>query len=233
MLIPFFYGLHVAFPKGSMEVRMDKLLNAGLAKRNTTIEWRGYNGFINNKGVHGGVNRISKLRPQDSPVYVVRGGIDACITGEDCIRERGLEDSLVEVAKIPLTRAGNSSVAISVFASATHTPWMKNINDLQQKITVVTEYPNIAERYFKEKGIDANINVCHGATEAIVAAGLAVLGVDVVDSGNTLEENGMNVIDTVITSSTVLVTSKKEWSYSSSRAVLQDFVGMLLEEVDS
>jgi len=260
----FFYGLHIAIPKGSMEVEAMRLLNAGLAKRNTSITWRGYDGFISGAGVH----RISKLRPQDSPVYVVRGGIDACITGEDCIKEQGLEDKLVEIAKIPLTRAGNDSVTIAVFADTIHTPWMESIEDLQQaralcghpnpakeyfrekdldvqvsvytpwmrdiqylpKIKVVTEYPNIAKRYFEEKGIDVDIDVCHGACEAIVSADLAVLGVDVVDSGNTLEENRMRIIDTVMTSSAVFVTDEEVWSYRPTRAILQDFADMLLED---
>jgi len=219
-------GLRIAIPKGSMEARIDELLSAYLAKCNQSIKWRGYVGSVE-KGLE--IDSIIKMRPQDAPIYVARGDIDACITGQDCLEEQGFGDELIEIAKIPISRAGNSSVWIIVFVTYDNAPWVNSkLYKSGIPIKVVTEYPNITERYFREKGLNVSIDVCHGATEAIVASGLATLGVDVIDSGNTLGEHGLIDLDIVMKSSAVLVTRQEVWDIPSARSCLQNFADTLL-----
>ncbi|MBI5347591.1 MAG: hypothetical protein HZB66_03200 [Candidatus Aenigmarchaeota archaeon] len=75
--------------------------------------------------------------------------------------------------------------------------------------TVVAYYPSVARNFLEESNIPyAGISWEPGKTEALVKIGAADLGVDVMENGNTLRETGLTIIDTIMESQAVLISTK-------------------------
>jgi ATP phosphoribosyltransferase len=134
------------------------------------------------------------MRPQKIPTAVKRGAIDAGICGWDCVVESMLQDELVRVTDLNYSKKTNAPVRIVVFGKG------KRIRDAEN-ISVSSEYMNIARKRFKKARVDFSF----GSTEVDVIADLYDYGVCVTETGNSLKENGLNILDTLLVSPTVLV----------------------------
>jgi ATP phosphoribosyltransferase len=75
-------------------------------------------------------------------------------------------------------------------------------------ITVATKYPNVAKSYFDAKGMDIDLIKLNGSVELAPVIGLSDVILDVVESGKTLEANGLAVLETVVLSSARLAVNK-------------------------
>lgn len=214
--------ISLAVPAGSIGPSFEALmLQAGMP-----IRWQGYNGCVANPNIC----NIVQLRPQDSPLYVARGCIDACVTGEDCLKERGLENELIKVAELPITRARQGIVSIALFVR--HDSAIKSGLDFRGGELVATECPNITSQYFQEQNIQIDIDVSHGKTEGLVAVGCVDAGVDVVDTGASLKANDLRIIDVVMESSTVLVANPQAWAEPVKRQALENIAQLLLRALN-
>ncbi len=71
---------------------------------------------------------------------------------------------------------------------------------------VATEYPGLTRRFFEKKGIDADIRLSYGATEAKVPE-IADCIVDLTETGRALKAAGLKIIDTILTSHTELIAN--------------------------
>ena len=71
---------------------------------------------------------------------------------------------------------------------------------------VSTEYPELTRRFFEKKGIDADIRLSYGATEAKVPD-IADCIVDITETGRALQAAGLKIIDTILTSHTELIAN--------------------------
>ena len=191
-------GLVLGSPKGSLEQMFESLMEeAGLA-----IIWDSDSfGQVNDQSA---TISVIKLRPQDIPLYVVKGNLDLGVLGQDCLKEARLDKEVKEVMVLPITRAGNELVKIALFVPDESS--IKTTQDLRG-LRIATEFPVITEQYFKEKVIEVQIDIDKGATETIVKAGFAEAGIDIVDSGISLAVNNLRIIDTVMVSHTVLITN--------------------------
>ncbi|MDD5032099.1 MAG: ATP phosphoribosyltransferase [Patescibacteria group bacterium] len=138
------------------------------------------------------------MRPQDVPEAIADGVIDAGICGWDCVAEAELAEKVVKIAELPYGRNSRRPVWVVIFGKG------KELFD-EEWTLVAAEYPNLAKRFFKK----AKIRFSHGTTEAKVAYDRYNYGVGVVESGRSLADNGLNILNILLVSPTVLVAREQ------------------------
>ena len=79
-------------------------------------------------------------------------------------------------------------------------------SDLPHGVRVSTEYPELTRRFFEKKGIEADIRLSYGATEAKVPDIVDCI-VDITETGRALRAAGLKIIDTILTSYTELIAN--------------------------
>lgn len=135
------------------------------------------------------------IRATDVPTFVEYGAADLGIAGKDVLIEHGAE-SLYE----PL----DLNIACCRLMTAAH----KDAPKQQGRIRVATKYVKIAQRYFADQGIQAEIIKLYGSMELAPLVGLADCIVDLVDTGNTLRANDLEPRDLIMNISSRLVVNK-------------------------
>ena len=139
---------------------------------------------------------IVLAKAADVITYVEHGVCDMGVVGKDTIMEHG--GSFFE-----LTDLGFGKCKFAVAA--------KNREALysgHRVKTIATKYPNVSWRFFEAKGMDVNIVKIEGSVELAPLIGLADAIVDIVETGTTLKENGLQVIEDVASiSARVIVNS--------------------------
>ena len=139
---------------------------------------------------------IVLAKAADVITYVEHGVCDMGVVGKDTIMEHG--GSFFE-----LTDLGFGKCKFAVAA--------KNREALysgHRVKTIATKYPNVSRRFFEAKGMDVNIVKIEGSVELAPLIGLADAIVDIVETGTTLKENGLQVIEDVASiSARVIVNS--------------------------
>lgn len=142
--------------------------------------------------------RFLLARADDVPVYVEYGAADLGIVGQDVLRESGRD----VYEPMPLD-FGHCRL---VLAGAPH----QHGRDfrLVSSVRVATKYPRLARAYFLQQGISAEIIPLTGAVELAPRVGLADLVVDVVQTGRTLQENGLVELAEIMTSQATLIVNR-------------------------
>ena len=138
------------------------------------------------------------LRPRDIAIYVGRGELEAGITGRDLLLDSGAEGEEI----LPLNYGS------STFRFAAPAGSMKTLEEIAGK-RVATAYPGLVSRYLKEKSISAEVVRLDGAVESSVRLGVADLIADVVSTGNTLRQAGLEVFDQPILISEAILIKRK------------------------
>jgi ATP phosphoribosyltransferase len=92
-----------------------------------------------------------------------------------------------------------------VMAVPEDSPW-QSINDLPAGVRVSTEYPEITARHLEAAGIDADVRLSYGATEAKVPDIVDVV-VDITETGRALKAAGLRIMETLVTSYTELIAN--------------------------
>jgi len=135
------------------------------------------------------------LRPRDIAVYVGSGELEAGVTGRDL-----LIDSAADAEEILSLDFGGSTFR---FAAPIGKEW--TVGDISGK-RVATAYPGLVEHSLKQLGISAKIVRLDGAVESSVRLGVADMIADVVSTGNTLRQAGLQTFgDPLLTSEAVLI----------------------------
>ena len=109
-----------------------------------------------------------------------------------------------------------------VVASLKDTPIKKGI-----RLKVASKYPNVAKSYFSKKGIHVNTIKLNGSVELAPIIEMADCIVDIVETGSTIKENGLTILDDVEYISTRLVVNKA--SFATKTAAIQTFIAQLKE----
>ena len=78
-------------------------------------------------------------------------------------------------------------------------------------IKVASKMVNITKRYFEERAVSVDIIKLYGSIELAPIIGLADMIVDVVETGATMEQNGLEVVEDIMTSSTYLIANKNSY----------------------
>jgi ATP phosphoribosyltransferase len=125
------------------------------------------------------------VKAADVITYVEHGVCDMGVVGKDTIMEHG--GSFFEVTDLGF---GKCRFAVAG----------KSEEDLYKGYrvkTIATKYPNVSRRYFENKGMDVDIVKIEGSVELAPLIGLADAIVDIVETGSTLKENGLKIIEDV------------------------------------
>jgi len=147
-----------------------------------------------------GALRYVFLKPDDVPTYVEYGAADLGFSGRDTLLERphDLYTPLdLGIGRCRLVVAGRAGAQPP---------------DLPR---VATKYPRIAAEHFARKGVVAEIIPVHGSVELAPLVGLAHLIVDVVETGATLRENHLDVLEDVAEVSTLLIANRAAYKLRS------------------
>jgi len=235
-----------AIPAGSLAKATFEILQRSGYK--VSGQERTYRPTINDPKIE-----LKILRPQEIPVFVSEGLQDVGITGQDWIKETRAEVEVLqnlEYGKIRLVVAipKNLGTANSVL-DLMETLWRKGKN-----VRVSTEYLNLASEYVKNtpsykklfgdaeplmvtpwwrKGENprAKIFLSFGATEAKPPEN-ADLIIDVTETGSTLEQNNLRIIETIMHSSAVLIANKKALDEPQKKEKIYDIMTLLKGVVD-
>lgn len=122
----------------------------------------------------------------DVIAYVEHGVCDLGVVGKDTIAESG--GSFYEVLDLGFGRCR--------FAVAA--PKESDVFGGYHEITVASKYPNVARRFFERRGMDVRIIKIEGSVELAPLIGLSDCIVDIVETGATLKENGLEVVTDVM-----------------------------------
>ena len=135
------------------------------------------------------------LRPRDIATYVGRGTLDVGITGEDLLSDSGSQaTTILELGFAP-----------STFRLAAPQGSAKSASDLSGK-RIATSYPTILNNWLTSQGITADVIGLDGAVENAVRLGVADAVADVVATGTTLKQAGLEVIgEPIFKSQAVLI----------------------------
>lgn len=181
--------LTIAIPKGRVAKVLSPLLErAGLGTKNLLLDDRR---LI--RSSDDGKVRFLLLKPDDVPTYVEYGVADLGISGRDVLLERryDLYQPLdLGIGKCKMVVAGPEGAQVG------------------DRPRVATKFSRIATEHFARKGIQAEVIYVGGSVELSPLVGLADVIVDIVESGATLRENHLHVMEEICDISSVLVANR-------------------------
>jgi len=194
--------LKLVLPKGSLEKATLELFEAADLKvsRSSSVQ---YKATIDDPRVID----VRILRPQEIPVYVAEGLFDLGITGRDWIEETS--STVESLGELKYSKVTSNPVRIIV-AVPSDSPY-ESVAQLPQGVRVSSEYPELTRRYFADKGINADIKLSYGATEAKVPDIVDCI-VDITETGNALRAAGLKIIDTILVSYTELIANPNSYA---------------------
>jgi ATP phosphoribosyltransferase len=189
--------LKLVLPKGSLEKATLELFEAAdlRVSRDSSVQ---YKASIDDPRVA----EVRILRPQEIPRYVAEGLFDLGITGRDWVEETASE--VESLGELRYSKATSNPVRI-VVGVPQDSP-VDKVEDLPAGVRVSSEYPELTRRFFAAKGIDADIRLSYGATEAKVPDIVDCI-VDITETGRALRAAGLKIIDTILVSYTELIAS--------------------------
>ena len=135
-------------------------------------------------------------------MYVAEGMFDLGITGRDWIEETNSD--VLSLGELQYSKATSRPIRM-VVAVAGDSPYEK-VEDLPQGVRVSTEYPVVTRRFFESKGIEADIRLSYGATEAKIPDIVDCI-VEITETGRALRAAGLKEIDQILQSYTELVAN--------------------------
>jgi ATP phosphoribosyltransferase len=189
--------LKLVLPKGSLEKATLELFEAADlgVTRSSDVD---YKATIDDPRI----DEVRILRPQEIPRYVADGLFDLGITGRDWIEETASD--VVTLGELRYSKA--SANPFKIVLAVPRESSIERVEDLHDGVRVASEYPDLTRRFFEKKGIDADIRLSYGATEAKVPDIVDCI-VDGTETGRALRAAGLKIIDTIVTSYTELIAN--------------------------
>ena len=190
--------LRLVLPKGSLERATFALFeDADLTvRRSSSVDYRA-------TVADPRIGEVRILRPQEIPVYVAEGLFDFGITGRDWIEETSSD--VVSVGVLPYSKETANPVRI-VLAVADDSP-VRSAGDVPSGARVATEYPQLTRRFFESRGLDVDVRLSYGASEAKIPD-IADCVVDITETGRALQAAGLRIVETILESRTELIANK-------------------------
>lgn len=160
--------------------------------------------------------QIIIIRATDVPTYVENGAADVGVAGKDVLMEHGAsgvyEPLDLNIARCRLMVAGKV-----------------NAPPVQGRLRIATKFVNLTKQYYAEKGEQVEVVKLYGSMELAPLMGLADLIVDVVDTGKTLKENGLEPLELIAHISSRLIVNKA--SYKRKSTLIQPLLAQLAAAV--
>jgi ATP phosphoribosyltransferase len=215
--------LRVVLPKGSLEKATLELFEAAdlPVNRSSSVD---YQATLDDPRIES----VRILRPQEIPTYVAEGLFDIGITGRDWVNETGaVVESLGE-----LKYSKNTSKPIRMVVAVAGDSPAESVKDLPNGVRVQTEYLESTRRYFEANGIDANIRLSYGATEAKIPD-IADCVVEITETGRALKAAGLKVIDVILTSYTEVIANPAAYADPEKRKAMEQVMTLLNGVLDA
>jgi len=215
--------LNLVLPKGSLEkATLDLFEGADLpVVRSSNVD---YKASIDDPRIR----EVRILRPQEIPVYVSEGLFDIGITGRDWVEETGSD--VVSLGELQYSKA--TSLPIKVVVAVAGDSPVTSVSDLPQGVRVSTEYPELTRRFFQRHGIDADIRLSYGASEAKIPD-IADCIVDITETGRALRAAGLRIIDEVLRSYTEVVANREAYADPEKRHAMGQLMTLLNGTLDA
>ena len=160
-----------------------------------------------------GCYRLIFVKPTDVPVYVEHGVADCGIVGRDVLLE--WEPDLLQPLALDI---GGCRIVVAAKSEA--------IWNQFGMLRVATKYPRIAAKHFGARGVAVDMIELSGSVELAPILGLADCIVDLVETGSTLRENGLSIVEVITESSARLVVNRASYQLKA------DAIGQLIRSVD-
>ena len=194
--------LTIAIAKGRLQAEaLDLLTSTGLGFSSETLQSRRL--AIEDES---GRYRLIFVKPADVPVYVEHGIANCGIVGRDVLLE-----SAVDLLQPLSLNIGACRIVVAA----------KNDAPLRQlgMLRVATKYPRIAARHFGARGVAVDIIQLSGSVELAPVLGLADCIVDLVETGKTLQENGLNIVEVITESVARFVVNRASYQLKAEAVV--------------
>jgi len=206
--------LKIGLPKGSLqESTLNMFKKAGYS---INISSRSYKPSIDDTNIE-----CLLIRAQEIPRYVEKGIIDIGLTGMDWVVENNAD--IVNVGKLVYAKQGLKPVRWVLAVSESSK--IKAPQDLNGK-RIATEVVNITKKYLEQKGIEASVEFSWGATEVKVPELVDAI-VELTETGSSLKAHNLKILDTILESTTVLISNKESWKSSWKRKKTEDLFMLL------
>jgi ATP phosphoribosyltransferase len=218
--------LRLVLPKGSLEESTLELFASADLKvfRSSAVDYRA---TIRD----GRIIDVTILRPQEIPLYVAQGLFDIGITGRDWVEECSAD--VVSLGELPYSKASADPVHI-VLAVPDASP-CKSLEDLaggDRPLRVATEYPELARRALEAAGVDAEISLSYGATEAKVPD-IADCVVELTETGRALRAAGLRSIHVLLVSYTELIANPASAADPEKRRAMEQIYTLLMGTLEA
>ena len=157
------------------------------------------------------------VKPSDVAIYVERGAADIGVAGKDILLEYAPD--VYELLDLDIGKCRMAVAAKKDFC-----------DDTDRTLRVATKFSRIAQEHYLSKGRDIDIIHLNGSIEIAPILGLSDVIVDIVETGTTLKENDLEVIETIVPISARLIANKA--SYQFKRKKVNDLLQKVTQQVE-
>lgn len=157
------------------------------------------------------------VKPSDVTIYVERGAADIGIAGKDILLE--YSPDVYELLDLGL---GVCRMAVAAKAGFR--------DNTEKTLRVATKFPNIAKSFYEKESRDIDIIKLNGSIEIAPILGLSDVIVDIVETGKTLKENSLEVVDTIVPVSARLIANKAGFKFKTG--AIEDVCASLAKQIE-
>ena len=158
------------------------------------------------------------VKPSDVAIYVERGAADIGVAGKDILLE--YEPDLYELLDLNIGKCRMAVAAKVDFH-----------DDPQRTLTVATKFSNITQQFYASQGRDIDIVHLNGSIELAPILGLSDVIVDIVETGTTLKENHLEVVETIVPISARLIANKASFKFKGAQ--IETIVQEIAKQVEA
>ena len=144
------------------------------------------------------------VKPSDVNIYVERGAADIGVAGKDILLE--YEPDVYELVDLDIGKCMMAEAARNGY-----------IDQIQRTKRVATKFENIARNYYASIGRDIDIIHLNGSIELAPILGLSDVIVDIVETGTTLKENDLAVVEKIVDISARLIANKSSYEFKKAQ----------------
>ena len=188
--------LNIALPKGRLGEKVYKMFEAAGFPCPEILETNRKLTFENSDA---GV-RYFWVKPSDVPIYVERGAADIGVAGKDILME--YQPDIYELLDLKTGKCRMISAAPEGY-----------VDNPQRTLRVATKFAGIARRYYASIGREIDIIHLNGSIEIAPILGLSDIIVDITETGTTLRENNLKIIETIAYISARLIANKSSFRF--------------------
>ena len=158
------------------------------------------------------------VKPSDVAIYVERGAADIGVAGKDILLE--YKPDVYELLDLKMGKCNMAVAGKQDFK-----------DDRKKTLTVATKFTNIAKEYYASQGRDIDIIHLNGSIELAPILGLSDVIVDIVETGATLKENKLVVLEKFKDISARLIANKANFKFKSQ--MIEKVKSSLKEQVET